>query len=60
MSKKLLTDLAGILAELEVTYAVAENLADGLEEQGLLDKYTYDGFMNTATNAPTGGECGCQ
>jgi hypothetical protein len=58
MSTKLLNDVASILAEVGVTYQQAEEIAavlntfflEGAEEQEFVDK---------ASNAPSGGECGC-
>lgn len=59
MSKKLLNDVAGILAELEVSYSTANEIADSLYSAGILSKEEFEDWLNTASNAPSGGECGC-
>jgi hypothetical protein len=58
MSKKLLNDLAGILAELEVSYDEAVRVA--IEIDRLFDNtQEIDEFIDIASNAPSAGECGC-
>jgi hypothetical protein len=56
MSNKLLNDVASILAELGVSYDQAEGIADRLYFDSSED---YDAFIQTASNAPSVGECGC-
>ena len=58
MNNKLLTDVAGILAELGVSYQQADEIG------GILNLFFNDGqamedFVNIASNAPIGGECSC-
>jgi hypothetical protein len=58
MSKKLLNDVAGILAELGVNYQQANNVAEALDAYFDDDDY-YDEWIDKASNAPSCGECGC-
>lgn len=59
MSTKLLNDVASILAELEVSYGVADSIAEILVEAGLLADEDNDDWIDKASNATTGGECSC-
>jgi hypothetical protein len=58
MSKKLLTDVAGILAELGVTYQQAEDVAESIK-QHFAGEDDIEDFVNLASNATSVGECGC-
>lgn len=58
-NSKLLNDVAGIFAELEVSYGVAEAIAEVLVEANLLDENISEDWVDKASNAITGGECSC-
>lgn len=59
MSNKLLTDVAHIFAELEVSYNTADAIADELYRAGILENKDIIEWVELASNAPTGGECSC-
>jgi len=57
-NKKLLNDVAGIFAELDVTYQQAEDIASTLSDY--FDSASEeDEWVDKASNATTGGECSC-
>ena len=58
-NNKLLNDVASILAEVGVSYGVAESIAEVLVEANLLDENISDGWVDKASNATIGGECSC-
>jgi hypothetical protein len=58
-NEKLLADVAGIFAELGVSYNRAEIIADELVLEGILDDDEVEAWINQASNAPKQGECGC-
>lgn len=59
MSNKLLTDVAGILAELGVSYGTADAIADELYRAGLLENKDIIEWVDLASNAPKQGDCAC-
>lgn len=58
MSNKLLTDVAGILAELGVSYQQAVDISETLT-QFFDSSADEDEWIDLASNATKGGECSC-
>lgn len=57
-NSKLLGDVAGIFAELGVSFQQAEEISEVLESF-FLGQDDKEGWVDKASNATTGGECSC-